>query len=142
MNSVGLNNTDILLDSFGQPIASKTGDFETVSNAECWKQDLELEMGTDAGELFYEDERGRAAYGYSLTDFLNQEFTDFNRLEISQRIQSKLSKRQEVDERTIIIKDQLKEGSYQGLISFKTNSPDDEYNIDLSVKKTEVVISD
>lgn len=141
MNLVGLNNTDILLDAFGQPTASKTGDFETVSGAECWMQDIRLEMGTDAGELFYEDERGRGAYGYSLTDFLNQEFTDFNRLEITQRIQSKLSKREEVDERTILVKDQLN-GGYQGFISFKTNSPDDEYNIDLSVKKAEVIIGD
>lgn len=142
MNLVGTENTDIMLDSYGQPVASKTGDFETISGIDCWKQDIRLEIATDAGELFYEDERGRAAYGYSMSDFFNQEYTDFNRLEINQRVHSKLTKRQDVDERTIVINDELKDKSYLGHVSFRINNEDDEYNIDIGVKGAEVIISD
>ena len=58
MTIVGENNTDIMLDPNGQPVADSSGDFKIVSGDACWEQDLRLEALTEPGELFYEDENG------------------------------------------------------------------------------------
>ena len=55
MTIVGENNTDIMLDPNGQPVADSSGDFKIVSGDACWEQDLRLEALTEPGELFYED---------------------------------------------------------------------------------------
>lgn len=142
MSIVGLTNTDILLDSNGQPIVSSSGDFEIVSNQECWIQDIRMEIGTDEAELFYEDEKGIEAYGFSITDFLQKNYDDFTETEIRQRIAQKLKKRTDIDERTINIDIQVENYNYKIRMTFKLNNSENEYNIDIETNGVEVIISD
>lgn len=79
MTIVGENNTDIMLDANGQPVADSSGDFKTVTGDECWEQDLRLEAYTEPGELFYEDENGDEAYGFGLLDFSHAEMMSLHR---------------------------------------------------------------
>ena len=99
MTIVGENNTDIMLDANGQPVADSSGDFKTVTGDECWEQDLRLEAYTEPGELFYEDENGDEAYGFGLLDFSHAENDEFTQKEIEQRVKNKLSKRTYLDQR-------------------------------------------
>lgn len=95
----GEHNTDILLDEEGQPIPDGNGDFKTVSEDDCWRQDLMLEAATAEGELFYEDATGNERYGFGLPDFIHVEKNDFLDMEIRQRVKAKIDKRTFLDSR-------------------------------------------
>ena len=101
MTIVGENNTDIMLNPNGQPVADSSGDFKIVSGDACWEQDLRLEALTEPGELFYEDENGDEAYGFGLLDFSHAENDEFTQKEIEQRVKNKLSKRTYLDQRLL-----------------------------------------
>ena len=98
MQITGANDIDIMLDGDGQPVPDGNGDTSLVSDDECWLQDIRNEAVTEEGELFYEDEEGDGSYGWGLLDFMQGEYDDFTRMEIQQRIRSKLSKRDYIDE--------------------------------------------
>lgn len=140
MTLTGLHNTDLYLDENGQPVITLNGDLATISGMECWLQDIRLEAGTEAGELFYEDERGVSAYGFSMTEFLQKEIGSFGETEIRQRIKSKLEKRPDVDGRTIEQALTLLHGICTCSTRFQINTGQEEYNIDIGLTGAEVVI--
>ena len=122
MTIVGENNTDIMLDPNGQPVADSSGDFKIVSGDACWEQDLRLEALTEPGELFYEDE--------------NDEFTQ---KEIEQRVKNKLSKRTYLDQRKTRQKISFENGVFRDYVSVSKQDAVDEYNVELTTEEVEVV---
>lgn len=140
MTIVGENNVDIKLDSSGQPVIDKNGDFATVKGDECWQQDLRMEGITEEGELFYEDEDGDESYGFGLLDFSHAENDEFTQTEIMQRIRGKLAKRTYVDMAKTTQEIVFKNGIYHNKVAISTNNSDDEYNIELSTEEVEVDI--
>lgn len=138
MNIVGLDDTDIMLDLDGQPVADRNGDLTTVSGDECWKQDLRLEAYTDEGELFYEDEYGNEAYGFGLLDFTHMENDEFAQTELSQRIRGKLAKRTYLDPAKTMLDISFENGVYKNHITVAKNNESDSYNIDISTDEVEV----
>ena len=139
MTIVGENNTDIMLDVNGQPVADSSGDFKTVTGDECWEQDLRLEAYTEPGELFYEDENGDEAYGFGMLDFSHAENDEFTQNEIEQRIKNKLAKRKYLDQRKIRQKISFENGVFKDYVSVAKQDSADEYNVELTTEEVEVV---
>lgn len=136
MNIIGENDIDIKIDENGQPVRSKTGDFQTVEDEECWIQDLRLESGTEEGELFYEDEEGEAAYGFGMLDFMQTENDELTRLEVSQRVSSKLKKRTYLDEGKTKQEIDYNDGKYTDKVTIFKNEKN--FILELNAEKTEV----
>lgn len=142
MTLTGLDNRDIMLDGNGQPVIGPSGDFELVEGIECWRQDIILEAGTEEGELFYEDAEGNDAYGFSMKEFLHQELDDFEKMKIRQRIHSKLAKRPELDERSIVTEESFDGAIYRNKTTFRLNDSSDAYNLTMELNEVEVIVND
>lgn len=136
MNIIGEKDIDIKIDENGQPVRSKTGDFQTVEGDDCWKQDLNLEAGTDEGELFYENEEGEAAYGFGMLDFMQAEDDELTRLEVSQRVSSKLKKRTYLDEGKTKQEIDYKDGKYIDKVTIFKNEKN--FVLELNAEEMEV----
>lgn len=94
---------------------SAGGDFMIAEPKESFMQDLRLELQTNAGELFYDEN-----YGYTLVEFLHREEDAFLKLEIKKRIQEKLAKREEVDKSSIQVAVKIEEERLKVKIIFQT----------------------
>lgn len=92
----GLSDTDIRLDSNWQVTAAANGDALLVSGLECFLQDIRIEALTQEGEVFYDE-----TWGWSLLDFIQSQDDELLRLEIEQRVKTKMMRRAEIDPETI-----------------------------------------
>lgn len=90
--------TDVKLDSEWQLTQATNGDAPLVSDLDAFIQDVRLESITQEGELFYDK-----TYGWSLMDFLQGPDDEFKKLEIEERVKSKLAERQEIDVESISV---------------------------------------
>lgn len=140
MQIVGEHDVDIFLSGDGQPVSDERGDAALVSEDDCWLQDLKNEAITEEGELFYEDEKGNERYGWGLLDFLQCEGDDFLLLEIRQRIQAKMTKRDYIDAGSIRSEINYDGHQYNIRITFKRNDSSEEYNIDIQSNGVEVIV--
>lgn len=138
---VGEGFTDIKLDQDGQPIPDQSGQFQIVSDDECWKQDIYLEGQTEEGELFYEKAKGSERYGFGLLDFQQKEDDPdgFTRMEINQRIKSKLRKRPYLDSRKLKQEIKVNKKGFHISVTMSKQNAKDEYNVELSTGGVEVV---
>lgn len=94
----GLKDTDIRLDDSWQLTQAADGDAPLCSGLDCLYQNIVLEALTQPGDLFYD-----AEFGWGLYDFIQSEDTELTRLEITQRVRSKLQKREVILPETICI---------------------------------------
>lgn len=140
MTLTGEDNTDIMLDESGQPVADEVGQFRTVTGDDCWKQDIILEAYTEEGELFYEDETGVNRYGFGLTDYLHAEHNSFLEAEIKQRVKSKIDKRDFLDSRKTQQHLQFYDDKFTDSVTVSKNSKSDEYNMEFLAEDVRVVI--
>lgn len=140
MQMTGEDDTDLMLDGCGQPVFDENGEAATVSGDACWLQDIKNEAMTEEGELFYEDEEGDGSYGWGLLDFMQGEYDDFTRMEIQQRVRSKLSAREYIDAGSIETLVDYDGHNYYIRISFRKNDSSREYNIDIESDGVEVVV--
>lgn len=90
--------TDVKLDDEWQLTQATNGDAPLVSDLDAFLQDVRLESITQEGELFYDK-----AYGWSLMDFLQGSDDEFKKLEITERVKSKLAARQEINVESISV---------------------------------------
>lgn len=95
----GLKDTDIRLDDSWQLTQAADGDAPLCSGLDCLYQNIVLEAITQPGDLFYDTE-----FGWGLYDFIQSEDTDLVRLEMTQRVKSKLQKREVILPETISVK--------------------------------------
>ena len=138
----GMESTDIKIGEDGQPETSSEGDFTLVSDVPCWLQDIRNEALTQEGELFYEEDAGAEAYGFSMHDFTQSERDGFTEMEIEQRIREKLRKREGVDEGTLRTEVSFDGRNYHIKASFKINGSNEECNLEMETDGVEVVLSD
>jgi len=94
----GLHDTDIRLDNRWQLTQAADGDAPLCSELDCLYQNIILESLTQPGDLFYDEE-----FGWGLYEFIQSEDTELTRLEITQRIRSKLQRREVILPETINI---------------------------------------
>lgn len=95
----GLKDTDIRLDDSWRLTQAADGDAPLCSNLDCLYQNIVLEAITQPGDLFYDTE-----WGWGLYDFIQSEDTELTRLEITQRVRSKLQRREVILPETINVK--------------------------------------
>lgn len=92
----GLKDTDIRLDEMWQLTQAADGDAPLCSALDCLYQNIALEALTQPGDLFYDLE-----FGWGLYDFLQAEDNELTRLEMTQRVRSKLQRRSVIVPETI-----------------------------------------
>lgn len=139
MTITGEHNTDILLDEEGQPVPDMNGDFKTVSEDECWRQDLILEGGTEEGELFYEDATGNERYGFGLADFVHAERADFLETEIGQRVKAKIDKRTFLDSRKTKQNIEFLNDKFRDVVTVSKQNSKEQYNMEFIAEDVTVI---
>ena len=85
----GLRDIDIRLSDHWQLTQAADGDAPLCSELDCLYQNIVLEALTQPGDLFYD-----AEWGWGLYEFIQSEFDELTRLEITQRVRSKLGLRE------------------------------------------------
>lgn len=140
MQMVTEEDVDLKLDADGQPVAGMNGEMELVVDDACWLQDLKNEALTEEGELFYEDEEGNGSYGFGLLEFTQEEYDEFTKLEIQQRIISKMSKRSYIDASSINTDVMFDGHIYRIHITFKRVDDSTVYNLDIESNGVEVIV--
>lgn len=131
----GLNDTDIKLDEDWQLTAAANGDAPLSSDTDCFIQDIRLEALTQEGELFYDE-----TWGWSLLDFVQMEDDELTRLEIEQRIKTKLSKREEIDSETIQTVLSFQDDKISVRVAFKFINDSRQYNLDIVLDRVRVEV--
>ena len=84
-----LTDTDIRLDDRWQLTQAADGDAPLCSGLDCLYQNIILEALTQPGDLFYDQD-----FGWGLYDFIQSEDSELTRLELTQRVRTKLQKRE------------------------------------------------
>lgn len=143
MKLAGQDDTDIGLDARGQPRADN-GNCVLVNGRDCWVQDIWCEGLTEEGELHYEDEEGRWAYGFGMKEFLNAEEDEELQDEVYARVREKVTKREFIDADSVqaSLVDVDGKGLKELLFSFREVDEDEEINIDLRIDGVEVAEDD
>lgn len=131
----GLFDTDIKLDENWQLTAAANGDAPITSNTDCLIQDIRLEAMSQEGELFYDED-----WGWSLLDFLQMQDDDLTKLEIDQRIKTKLSRREEIDSETIATQLTFEDDKVSIKVAFKFINDSTQYNLDIALDRVNVEV--
>jgi hypothetical protein len=131
----GLYDTDIKLDEDWQLTAAANGDAPITSNTDCLIQDIRLEALSQEGELFYDE-----TWGWSLMDFIQMQDDDLTRLEIEQRIKTKLSRREEIDNGTIQTALSFEDDKISVKVAFKFINDSRQYNLNIELDRVRVEV--
>lgn len=135
----GLHDTDIRLDDSWQLTQAADGDAPLCSELDCLYQNIVLEALTQPGDLFYDPE-----WGWGLYEFIQSEYDELTRLEISQRVRSKLQRREVILPESILVNLELLEDSLLVCASFQFQNENDarQLNVMIDPVSVEVVSND
>lgn len=131
----GLMDTDIRLDESWQVAAAANGDALLISGLDCFLQDIRIEALTQEGEVFYDE-----TWGWSLLDFIQSQDDELLRLEIAQRVRSKLARRTEIDPETIKTTVDLREDVIAIQVSFGFADSDQTDILDIELDRVSVEV--
>lgn len=131
----GYNDTDIKLTESWQLTQATNGDAPIIADIECLIQDIKLEALTQEGELFYDSD-----YGWSLLDFIQSDDDDLIRLEIIERVKSKLERRSEIDIESVQTGIQFEEDALRLNVSFRLSNSGQDYSIDIELSRVNVEV--
>ena len=131
----GLFDTEIKLNEDWQLTAAANGDAPLSSNTDCLIQDIRLEALSQEGELFYDE-----AWGWSLLDFLQMQDEELTKLEISQRIKTKLSRREEIDSETIQTALSFEDDKVSVKVAFKFINDSRQFNLEVALDRVRVEV--
>lgn len=131
----GYNDTDIKLTESWQLTQATNGDAPIIADIECLIQDIKLEALTQEGELFYDSD-----YGWSLLDFIQSDDDDLIRLEIKERVKSKLEKRSEINIESVQTSIQFEEDTLRLKVSFRLSNGGQGYSIDIELSRVNVEV--
>ena len=140
MQMVGENDVDIALGADGQLLVDSNGDAALVAEDECWLQDLKNEILTEEAELFYEDSDGDNRYGFGLLDLMQAEQDEFAEMELVQRIEDKLAKREYIDATSINTEVVFTDGKCYIRVTFTKVDESMEHHIDIESDGAEVIL--
>ncbi|WP_232282261.1 DUF2634 domain-containing protein [Paenibacillus sp. oral taxon 786] len=128
-------DTDIRLDESWQVTAAANGDALLISGLDCFLQDIRIEALTQEGEVFYDE-----TWGWSLLDFIQSQDDELLRLEIAQRVRSKLARRTEIDPETIKTTVDLREDVIAIQVSFGFADSDQTAILDIELDRVSVEV--
>lgn len=135
----GLHDTDIRLSDHWQLTQAADGDAPLCSELDSLYQNIVLEALTQPGDLFYDVE-----WGWGLYEFIQSEFDELTRLEITQRVRSKLGLREVILPESIAVTLDLQNDNLIARTSFQfaeENEPR-QLNIVVDSVSVEVVSND
>ncbi len=130
-----LTDTDIRLDDNWQITAAANGDALLVSGLECFLQDIRIEALTQEGEVFYDE-----TWGWSLLDFIQSQDDELLRLEIEQRVRTKLARRTEIDPESIQTSVEFLEDTIAIHSSFRFADSDQTVQLDVELDRVKVEV--
>lgn len=135
----GLNDTDIRLDRAWQLTRATDGDAPLCADLDCLYQSIMLEALTQAGDWFAD-----ASFGWSLYDFIQSEDSDLTRLEIAERVRTKLLTRDVILPETIEVSVEHDGDVFFVRCSFQFTDEDTarDLNVVISAVDVEVVADD
>ena len=110
----GLHDTDVRLDDAWQLTQAADGGAPLCSGLDCLYQNIILESLTQPGDLFYDEE-----FGWGLYEFIQSEDSELTRLEIFQRVRSKLHKREVILPETIQLQVSFQDGAFNIYCAFR-----------------------
>lgn len=131
----GLYDADIKLDESWQLTAAANGDVPLASDMDCLFQDIRLEALSQEGELFYD-----GSWGWSLIDFIQTQDEELTRLEIEQRVRTKLSRREEINNETIKTVLSYEDDKVSVKVAFKFINDSRQYNLDIELDRVRVEV--
>lgn len=124
----GLYDADIRLDDARRLTQAADGDAPLCSGLDCLYQNIILESLTQPGDLFYDEE-----FGWGLYDFIQLEDTELTRLEIVQRVRTKLQKREVILPETILVRVELKDDSFRVYCSFRFSGDTEDRQLNMMI---------
>lgn len=132
----GLNDTDIRLDTNWQLTQAADGDALMCSDLDCLYQNIILEALTQPGDLFYDEE-----FGWGLYDFLQSEDSELVRLEIAQRVKSKLEKRKVILPGSVSVQIDYTEDTFQLRCGFRFTDEYTDRNLSVTIDPVSVEVT-
>lgn len=130
-----LNDVDIKLDADWQLTPAANGDALLTTGVECTLQDIQCEALSQEGELFFDEE-----WGWSLLDFVQSIDDELTRIEIQQRIESKLAKRNEIDVESIEVFIDFMDDRLLIRVKFKLIDTSEQYELSLAIDRVRVEV--
>lgn len=127
-------NTDIAF-TLGKGMILKGNDVTIAEQFECLVQEIKIESITAQGDLWYDHE-----YGWGLQDFIHGVIDDMRKLEISHRVKTKMSRREEVVKESIKVYVEEKVDAICIHVQFTAYETDYELEIVMDRVKAEVNI--
>lgn len=131
----GLNDTDIRLDDEWQLTQAADGDAPICSGLDCLYQSIALEAVTQRGDVFYDQD-----FGWGLYDFIQEDDTELNRLEIMQRARLGLQKREVILPDSIKISVDFDEDTIRLYCSFRFDGEDENRTLNVIVSAVSVEV--
>ncbi|WP_032122048.1 hypothetical protein [Clostridium amazonitimonense] len=131
----GLNDVDIKLDMDWQLTPAANGDALLTSGIECVLQDIQCEALSQEGELFYDEE-----WGWSLLDFVQAQDEELTRVEMRQRIETKLSRRPEIDVESIEVSINFQSDKLLISVAFKFADSPEKYELNFTLDRVKVEV--
>lgn len=126
---------DIRLDEDWQLTRAADGDAPVASDIEEFLQEIRLESMTQEGDLFYDPE-----YGWSLLDFIQREDDELTRVEIRERVKSKMAKHPEVDGSSVQVTAAFSDDVMKLDILFKRVGSSEAYLLSVSLDRIKVEV--
>lgn len=131
----GLNDVDIKLDMDWQLTPAANGDALLTSGIECVLQDIQCEALSQEGELFYDEE-----WGWSLLDFVQAQDEELTRVEMRQRIETKLSRRPEIDVESIEVSINFQSDKLLISVAFKFADSSEKYELNFTLDRVKIEV--
>lgn len=126
---------DIRLDEDWQLTRAADGDAPVASGFEEFLQEIRLESMTQEGDLFYDPE-----YGWSLLDFIHREDDELTRVEIRERVKSKMARHPEVDGSSVQVTAAFADDVMKLDILFKRVDSSEAYLLSVSLDRIKVEV--
>ncbi len=121
---------DIRLDEDWQLTRAASGDAPVATGVEEFLQCIRLESMTQEGDLFYDPD-----YGWSLLDFIQRDDDELTRIEIQERVRSKIARHPEVDGASVQTAVHFMDDTLQVSVLFKRIGSGDMYRMNISLDR-------
>lgn len=131
----GLQDTDIRLTGDWILTPATDGDAPVCSGLDCLFQAIALEAVTQPGDLFYDLD-----YGWGLYSYIQSEYDDLTRLELVQRVRSRLERWEVIEPGSIEVDTELRDDTLHLSCKFQFQEDAEERALNLVISPAGVEV--